>query len=236
MRATSVMRFVIFGAVGFGIGWGVAGLFAIIAPMWSPYFSYFLAGGCGAGAGPQGPEEGRSSCVHWFGGIRIGDLPHVYLGVHRLTPRLDEHRNGHGFVRGCDVGIDFWGLEEGRRSWAGGLGGLRYRGGDYRSLGDAICPLTFRRGLCRAAAGSLVAAATLVGSGRNRSHRWSIAGSGPRIPRISEAGTRAKTKSQINLKAAWGLLGWMCPSTIPAPWPADDQRVGNETIRRMHSQ
>jgi hypothetical protein len=70
MRATSVMRFVVFGAVGFGIGWAVAGLFntalvAITEPMfppgrgaepppgwvtWPPYFAYFLAGACG-GAG-----------------------------------------------------------------------------------------------------------------------------------------------------------------------------------------
>ena len=43
----SVMKFVLFGAVGFGIGWAVAGLFAVIAPMWSPYTSYFFAGACG---------------------------------------------------------------------------------------------------------------------------------------------------------------------------------------------
>jgi hypothetical protein len=43
----SVMRFVIFGAVGFGTGWAVAGFFATIAPMWSPYSSYFFAGACG---------------------------------------------------------------------------------------------------------------------------------------------------------------------------------------------
>jgi hypothetical protein len=70
MRATNVMRFVVFGAVGFGIGWVVAGLFntalvGITEPMfppgrgaepppgwvtWPPYFTYFLAGACG-GAG-----------------------------------------------------------------------------------------------------------------------------------------------------------------------------------------
>src|SRR3712207_2944298 len=69
MRAMGVMRFVILGGAGFGIGWAVAGLFnvvlaAITAPMlqygsseappgwatWSPYFAYFFAGACG-GAG-----------------------------------------------------------------------------------------------------------------------------------------------------------------------------------------
>src|SRR5829696_5878777 len=70
MRATSVLRFVIFGAVGFGIGLAVAGFFnsgfiAITAPMfppgrgaelppwwatWPPHLSWFFAGACG-GAG-----------------------------------------------------------------------------------------------------------------------------------------------------------------------------------------
>jgi hypothetical protein len=69
MRVKSMMRFALFGAVGFGIGWALAGLFnvvlaAITAPMlqygspesppgwatWPPYFMYFFAGACG-GAG-----------------------------------------------------------------------------------------------------------------------------------------------------------------------------------------
>jgi hypothetical protein len=65
MRAMSVVRFVLFGAVGFGIGWAVAGFFnsgfiAITNPMfepgsepppgwvtWPPYFAYFFAGAYG---------------------------------------------------------------------------------------------------------------------------------------------------------------------------------------------
>ena len=70
MRALSVMRFVVFGAVGFGIGWTVAGFFnsgfnAITAPMfppgrgaepspwwatWPPHLSWFFAGACGGAA------------------------------------------------------------------------------------------------------------------------------------------------------------------------------------------
>jgi hypothetical protein len=70
MRATSVMRFVLFGAVGFGIGWAVTGFFnsgfnAITAPMfppgrgaepppwwatWPPHLSWFFAGACGGAA------------------------------------------------------------------------------------------------------------------------------------------------------------------------------------------
>ena len=68
MRSTGVMRFVIFGAVGLGVGWAVAGLFnvalvGITSPMvqpgrgelpgwylWSddlPYWAYCFAGACG---------------------------------------------------------------------------------------------------------------------------------------------------------------------------------------------
>jgi hypothetical protein len=70
MRATSVMRFVILGAVGFGIGWAVAGFITSVSPaitdpmfpsgteaegppwwVWSsPFLSWFFAGACG-GAG-----------------------------------------------------------------------------------------------------------------------------------------------------------------------------------------
>jgi hypothetical protein len=70
MRAPSVMRLVIFGAVGFGIGWAVAGLFnvalvTITEPMfppgrgakpppgwvtWPPYFAYCLGGAFGGAA------------------------------------------------------------------------------------------------------------------------------------------------------------------------------------------
>jgi hypothetical protein len=67
VRATSVLRSVVFGAVGFGIGLAVAGFFnsvfiAITAPMfpvgrgaelppwwatWPPHLSWFFAGACG---------------------------------------------------------------------------------------------------------------------------------------------------------------------------------------------
>jgi hypothetical protein len=68
MRAVSAMRFVIFGAVGFGIGWAIAGFLtsgflAITSPMfqppsppppwwvqWPPELAYFLGGACGGAA------------------------------------------------------------------------------------------------------------------------------------------------------------------------------------------
>jgi hypothetical protein len=70
VRETSVLRFVIFGAVGFGIGLAIAGFFnsvfiavtapifpvgreAELPPWWAslpPHFSWFVAGACGGAA------------------------------------------------------------------------------------------------------------------------------------------------------------------------------------------
>ncbi len=93
MRAKSVMRFVIFGAVGFGIGWVVAGLFntalvGITEPMfppgrgaepppgwvtWPPYFTYFLAGaGGGAGLGLAIGGWKRVVALAVAGGVGFG--------------------------------------------------------------------------------------------------------------------------------------------------------------------
>jgi hypothetical protein len=77
MRATSLLRFVIFGAVGFGIGWTVAGLFAVMAPMWSPYTSYFFAGACGgAGLGLAPKDWKRVAALALTGMVGFG------LGTH----------------------------------------------------------------------------------------------------------------------------------------------------------
>ncbi len=92
MRATSMMRFVIFGAVGFGIGWAVAGLFNTVlvgtmfgpgaepppgSVMWYfddvPYFAYFFAGACGgAGLGLAIGGWKRAVALAVAGGVGFG--------------------------------------------------------------------------------------------------------------------------------------------------------------------
>ena len=90
MRATSVMRFVIFGAVGFGIGWAVAGfvnvaLVGITAPMFRPpsppppglgmlpYFAYFFAGAFGGAAlGLALSSWKRAVALAAAGGVGLG--------------------------------------------------------------------------------------------------------------------------------------------------------------------
>lgn len=93
MRTPSVTRFVIFGAVGLGIGWAVAGLFnvgftAITEPMfppgrgaepppgwvvWLPYFAYCFGGACGgAGLGLAVGGWNRVVALALAGGIGLG--------------------------------------------------------------------------------------------------------------------------------------------------------------------
>ena len=50
------------------------------------------------------------------------------LGFIGLLPDWASITMGTGLSGGCDVGIDFRGLEEGCRSGVGGLGEIRYRG------------------------------------------------------------------------------------------------------------
>ena len=115
MRATSLLRFVIFGAVGFGIGWTVAGLFAVMAPMWSPYTSYFFAGACGgAGLGLAPKDWKRVAALALTGMVGFGLGTHFMfiLGFIGLLPGWTSIAMGTGLfgVRCWD-----WLLGSGRR-------------------------------------------------------------------------------------------------------------------------
>jgi len=92
MRATGVLRYIVLGAVGLGIGWAVAGLFnvvsaAITAPTlqygsselppwwatWLPHFTYFFAGACGgAGLGLAIGGWKRVAALAVAGGVGFG--------------------------------------------------------------------------------------------------------------------------------------------------------------------
>jgi hypothetical protein len=93
MRTLSVTRFVVFGAVGLGIGWAVAGLFnvglvGITSPMfppgrgaepppgwvtWLPYFAYCFGGACGgAGLGLAVGGRNRVVALALAGGTGLG--------------------------------------------------------------------------------------------------------------------------------------------------------------------
>ena len=124
MRAMSVMRFVVFGAVGFGIGWAVAGLFAIIAPMWSPYTSYFFAGTCGgASLGLALKDWKRATALALTGlvGFGLGTYLMFILGFIGLLPGWTSIAMGTGLFGGAMLGLTFgdW-----KRVAALGLAGL----------------------------------------------------------------------------------------------------------------
>jgi hypothetical protein len=110
MRATSVMRFVVFGAVGLGIGWAVAGLVAVIAPMWSPYSSYFFAGACGsAGLGLALRDWKRVATLALTGlvGFGLGTYLMFILGFIGLLPGWTSIAMGTGLFAGGMLGLTF---------------------------------------------------------------------------------------------------------------------------------
>ena len=110
MRATSVMRFVLFGAPGFGIGWAVAGLFAVIVPMWSPYTSYYFAGACGgAGLGLALRDWKRVAALALTGlvGFGLGTYIMFILGFIGLLPGWTSIGMGTGLFGGAMLGLIF---------------------------------------------------------------------------------------------------------------------------------
>lgn len=120
----SVMRFVLFGAVGFGIGWAVAGLFAVIAPMWSPYTSYFFAGACGGvGLGLALGDWKRVAALAFTGlvGFGLGTYLMFVLGFIGLLPGWTSIAMGTGLFGGALLGLTF---ADWKRVAALGLAGL----------------------------------------------------------------------------------------------------------------
>jgi hypothetical protein len=114
MRAASVLRFVILGAVGFGIGWVAAGLFATFAavqsPSMLPYFSYLLAGACGgAGLGLALRSWKRVAALALMGalGFGLGLFPLFILGFIGLLPNWTSIAMGIGAVGGAALGLVF---------------------------------------------------------------------------------------------------------------------------------
>jgi hypothetical protein len=131
MRATSMMRFVVLGAAGFGIGWAFAGLFNVVlvgitSPMfqpgsepppgwatWPPYFAYFFAGACGgAGLGLAIGSWKRTAALALAGslGLGLGIFPLFILGFIGLLPSWTSIAMGLGVVGGAALGLVFGGL------------------------------------------------------------------------------------------------------------------------------
>src|SRR5918992_329637 len=131
MRATSMMRFVVLGAAGFGIGWAFAGLFNVVLvgitspmfqpgseppPGWArgpPYFAYFFAGAWGgAGLGLVIGSWKRTAALALAGslGLGLGIFPLFILGFIGLLPSWTSIAMGLGVVGGAALGLVFGGL------------------------------------------------------------------------------------------------------------------------------
>ena len=160
MRATSVMRFVLFGAVGFGIGGAIVGGFEV-----NPLVSSLLA-----------------LLLFLLGLLVIGTLGGASLGLAMSDRRkavilarwgrrvwLRVLRSGH---RPDFIPLGRWALHSLARQL---LYVLRFAGSIHRSgrrAGIGSSPQKQER----------CVSSSLGGLRRYRSHRWSIVGSGPRIP------------------------------------------------------
>ncbi len=110
--------FVVLGAVGFGIGWVVAGLFAVIAANWLPlmlpYFAYLLAGACGgAGLGLALRSWKRVAALALIGalGFGLGLFPLFILGFIGLLASWTSIAMGIGVVGGAALGLVFGNLK-----------------------------------------------------------------------------------------------------------------------------
>jgi hypothetical protein len=124
MRAMGVMRFVVFGTVGFGVGWAFAALSSIIVPMWSPYLSYFLAGACGGlglGLALRGWKRVAALTFTGLVGFGLGTYLMFILGFIGLLPGQTSIAMGTGLFGGAMLGLTFG---NGKAVAALGLAGL----------------------------------------------------------------------------------------------------------------
>jgi hypothetical protein len=161
MRATSVVRFVIFGAVGFGVGWAIAGFLtsgflALSLPMFQPpsppppwwvqsssQLAYFLGGACGGAA--LGLAIGSwkrvlALAVAGFIGFGLGSYLFFYLaflfGLYTLGIAV-----GMGLFGGVVLGLTF-------RDWKwvvllGLVGMVGFGVGGAIAVAMEMPPLTF---------------------------------------------------------------------------------------------
>jgi hypothetical protein len=111
MRATRVMRFVLFGAIGFGIGWAIAGFWWVEWPSTVRLLAYFLGGACGGVA--LGVAMGTwkrviALAVAGFFGFGLSSLLFIVLSrVFLFLVPLGGEAVGMGLVGGALLGLTF---------------------------------------------------------------------------------------------------------------------------------
>jgi hypothetical protein len=110
MRATSVLRFIVFGAVGFGIGWAVAGASVLIARteeafFWVPFLSGAF-GGAALGLALRGWKKVLALALAGALGFGVGDYFFIMLavlfGLHPVGVAM-----GMGLFGGILLGLTF---------------------------------------------------------------------------------------------------------------------------------
>jgi hypothetical protein len=111
MRAASVMRFVLFGAVGFSIGVAIAGFWWVEWPSTARLLAYFLGGACGGAA--LGVAMGTwkrvlTLAVAGFFGFGLSSLLVIVLSrVFLFLVPLGGEAVGMGLFGGALLGLTF---------------------------------------------------------------------------------------------------------------------------------
>jgi hypothetical protein len=165
MRATSVMRYVVLGAIGFGVGWAVAGLFntalvALTEPVsppgrgaepppgwatWPPYFAYCLGGAFGgAGLGLAIGSWKRVVALTVAGGVGFGLSLFVFFIVAFLSglPGVGV-AIGVGLFGGVVLGLTFGDWKRVVLLGVGGLVGFGIGGAIAAALGMPVALYPF---------------------------------------------------------------------------------------------
>lgn len=130
MRAMGVLRFVVLGTVGFGIGWAVVGAFTLTTPMWP----YFFAGACGGAAlGVATGDRKRVAASALTGALGFGIGFHVSLFIAGMLYSFMAVGMLTGMVGGAMLG---WALGGWRWVAVSALAGLVGFG-----IGEAVVPI-----------------------------------------------------------------------------------------------
>jgi hypothetical protein len=108
MRATSVLRFVIFGAVGFGIGWAVTGALGLIMPESFFPWTFFFGGAVGGAVlGLALRDWKKLATLSWAGFLGFGAGFYFSMVAGLLLGLLPNIEAGIGVVGGAALGLVF---------------------------------------------------------------------------------------------------------------------------------
>ncbi len=176
-----MLRFIILGAVGFGIGWAIPAVVSAIIPEAFFEWTFFFSGAVGGALlGLALGDWKRVATLTLAGFLGFGVGFYFSMVAVLLLGLLPSIEAGIGMVGGAALGLVFGDLKRVALLALAGFVGFGIGGGDCRSFAGAHGGSPRSRG-SRTLAGPAVVGGHTVRRHR-RSHRRGLPGSGPRIP------------------------------------------------------